>query len=211
MCYTLIVVWITQEGPMSEEDIDEKRRAFLIKASAAMGAVGVMATAVPFVASMLPSEDVKEAGAPVKVDISKLKPGEQLTVMWRNKPIWIVRRTPEALLSLQTDTQQLRDPNSDIEQQPDYARNRYRSIKPEILVLVGICTHLGCIPTYRPDENSVQANWPGGFYCSCHGSKFDLAGRVFKGVPAPINLEVPSYSFIDDNTLIIGVDYPKKA
>lgn len=195
---------------VEDEDIDEKRRAFLIKASAAMGAVGVMATAVPFVASMMPSEEVQEAGAPIKVDISKLKPGEQLTIMWRNKPIWIVRRTPEALASLERDTELLRDPNSEIDQQPAYAKNLFRSIKPDILVLVGICTHLGCIPTYRPDQNSIQVGWPGGFYCSCHGSKFDLAGRVFKGVPAPINLEVPSYSYIDNNTLLIGVDNSKK-
>lgn len=196
---------------MEEEDIDEKRRAFLIKASATVGAVGVIATAVPFVASMLPSEDVLEAGAPVKISIGELKPGQQLTIMWRSKPIWIIRRTPEEVQSLALDEGLLRDPNSDVDQQPPYARNRYRSIKPEILVLVGICTHLGCIPTYRPDPNSVQRGWPGGFYCSCHGSKFDMAGRVFKGVPAPINLEVPSYSFIDDNTLLVGVDYPKKA
>lgn len=196
---------------MATDEIDQKRRDFLVKASATMGAVGVIATAVPFVASMLPSEDVVTAGAPIKVDISKLKPGEQLTVMWRGKPIWIVHRTKEALESLNTDESQLRDPNSSIDQQPAYARNKFRSIKPEILVLVGICTHLGCIPTYRPDQGSIQPKWPGGFYCSCHGSKFDMAGRVFKGVPAPINLEVPSYSFIDDKTLLIGVDHPQKA
>ncbi len=194
-----------------EENVDEKRRDFLIKATATVGAVGVMATAVPFVASMLPSEEVKVAGAPMKVDISNLKPGQQLTIMWRSKPIWIIRRTPEDLLSLQQDEILLRDPASEIDQQPPYARNRYRSIKPDILVLVGVCTHLGCIPTYRPDKNSLQVGWPGGFYCSCHGSKFDLSGRVFKGVPAPINLEVPSYSFIDDNTLLIGTDSPEKA
>lgn len=198
-----------QVGP--SEEIDKKRRDFLIKATCTMGAVGVMATAVPFVASMLPSEEVKESGAPLKVDISKLKPGDQLTVMWRGRPIWIVHRTPEALASLARDENLLRDPSSKEDQQPSYARNQYRSIKPEILVLVGVCTHLGCIPTYRPDIASLEPSWPGGFFCSCHGSKFDLAGRVFKGVPAPINLEVPSYSYIDDNTLLIGVDYPQKA
>lgn len=192
------------------DEIDEKRRDFLIKASTTMGAVGVLAAAVPFVASMLPSEDVSEAGAPIKVDISQLKPGAQLTVMWRGKPIWIIHRTPEAIQSLSVDENLLRDPQSTVEQQPDYAKNRFRSIKPEILVLVGICTHLGCIPTYRPDRATVEPDWPGGFYCSCHGSKFDLAGRVFKGVPAPINLEVPSYTFVNDTTLLIGVD-PKKA
>jgi ubiquinol-cytochrome c reductase iron-sulfur subunit len=193
------------------DDIDQKRREFLIKATATMGAVGVIATAVPFVASMLPSEDVSEAGAPLKVDISQLKPGAQLTVMWRGKPIWIIHRTQQAIASLDKDENLLRDPTSNVEQQPAYARNRYRSIKPEILVLVGICTHLGCIPTYRPDPASIEADWPGGFFCSCHGSKFDLAGRVFKGVPAPINLEVPSYTFMNNSTLLIGVDYPKKA
>jgi len=193
------------------DEIDEKRRAFLVKATTAVGAVGVLATAVPFVASMLPSEDVAEAAAPIKVDISHLKPGEQLTIMWRGRPIWIIHRTPEALASLKKDLTLLRDPNSQVDQQPPYAKNLYRSIKPEILVLVGVCTHLGCIPTYRPDEGSVSPQWPGGFLCSCHGSKFDLAGRVFKGVPAPINLEVPSYTYINDTTLLIGVDYPKKA
>ncbi|MBA2655234.1 MAG: ubiquinol-cytochrome c reductase iron-sulfur subunit [Gammaproteobacteria bacterium] len=191
------------------DEVDEKRRDFLIKATTAMGAVGVLAAAVPFVASMLPSEDVSEAGAPIKVDISKLKPGEQLTVMWRGRPIWIIHRTPEALESLQDDEDLLRDPSSEVEQQPTYARNRFRSIKPEILVLVGICTHLGCIPTYRPDPKSLEPQWPGGFFCSCHGSKFDMAGRVFKGVPAPINLEVPSYSYVDDKTLLVGVDHEK--
>lgn len=194
-----------------EDDVDKKRREFLIKSTAALGAVGVIATAVPFVASMLPGEDVEQAAAPVKVDISKLVAGQQLTVMWRGRPIWVIRRTPEALASLNTDESLLRDPNSEIDQQPHYAKNRFRSIKPDILVLVALCTHLGCIPTYRPDVGSIQVDWPGGFYCSCHGSKFDMAGRVFKGVPAPINLEVPSYTFIDDATLLIGVDYPAKA
>lgn len=194
---------------MDSEDIDQKRRAFLVRASAAMGAVGVLATAVPFISSMLPSKDVEEAAAPITVDISKLKPGEQLTVPWRGRPIWIVRRTQEELDSLAKDEELLRDPSSSVEQQPIYAKNRYRSIKPEYLVLVGICTHLGCIPTYRPEPASVEPKWPGGFFCTCHGSKFDMAGRVFKGVPAPINLEVPSYTFLNDTTILIGVDYPR--
>lgn len=195
---------------MDSDEVDKKRRAFLIKASATMGAVGIVATAIPFVTSMLPSADVEEAAAPIKVDISKLKPGDQLTVPWRGKPIWIVRRTPQALSSLSQDISLLRDPDSTVDQQPPYAKNDYRSIKPEILVLVGICTHLGCIPTYRPEPRSVEPDWPGGFFCTCHGSKYDMAGRVFKGVPAPINLEVPSYTFINDNEILIGVDYPKK-
>ncbi len=193
------------------DEIDKKRREFLIRASTAMGAVGVLAAAVPFAASMLPSEDITEAAAPLKVDLSQLKPGEQLTVMWRGRPIWIIYRTKEALSSLVRDENLLRDPQSEEEQQPAYAKNRFRSIKPEYLVLVGICTHLGCIPTYRPDPGSISPNWPGGFFCSCHGSKFDMAGRVFKGVPAPINLEVPSYSFLNDTTLLIGVNPPNKA
>ena len=193
------------------DEVDQKRREFLIKASTAMGTVGVLATAIPFVESMLPAEDVTSAGAPIKVDISQLKPGEQLTVMWRGRPIWIIYRTQEALASLSKDEALLRDPESTEDQQPPYARNRFRSIKPEFLVLVGICTHLGCIPTYRPDPGSISQNWPGGFFCSCHGSKFDMAGRVFKGVPAPINLEVPHYSFMNDATLLIGVDPTNKA
>jgi ubiquinol-cytochrome c reductase iron-sulfur subunit len=196
---------------MVTDEIDKERRVFLLKAASTLSAVGVLATAVPFVASMWPSEDISEAAAPMKIDISKLALGQQLTVMWRGKPIWIIRRTQQALESLFQDESMLRDPTSSVPQQPPYAKNRFRSIKPEILVLVGICTHLGCIPTYRPDPGSIQPQWPGGFFCSCHGSKFDMAGRVFKGVPAPINLEVPSYTFLNDTTLFIGVDYPKKA
>jgi ubiquinol-cytochrome c reductase iron-sulfur subunit len=193
------------------DEIDEKRREFLIKAATALGAVGVVAAAIPFVESMLPSEIAAEAAAPVKVDISKLALGQQLTVMWRGKPIWVIHRSPEEIASLSKDESLLRDPDSKVDQQPPYAKNRYRSIRPEILVLVGICTHLGCIPNYRPEPGSVSSRWPGGFLCPCHGSKFDLAGRVFKAVPAPINLLVPSYTYINDQTVLIGVDYPKKS
>jgi ubiquinol-cytochrome c reductase iron-sulfur subunit len=191
------------------DEIDQKRREFLIKATTTLGAVGILAAAVPFVASMLPSEDVSEAAAPIKIDISQLQLGQQLTVMWRGKPIWVIHRSPEEIASLAIDEGMLRDPQSHVDQQPPYAKNRYRSIRPEILVLVGICTHLGCIPTYRPEPRSVDPTWPGGFLCSCHGSKFDLAGRVFKGVPAPINLEVPAYTYIDQHTILVGVDYPR--
>jgi len=193
---------------MDQGDVDQKRRRFLVRATSAASAVGVVAVAVPFVSSMLPSADVRAEAAPVVVDISKLDPGQQLTVQWRGKPVWVIRRTPEALKSLEKDENELRDPRSLVEQQPAYARNRFRSIKPEYLVLVGVCTHLGCAPTYRPEPGTVSSDWPGGFYCSCHGSKFDLAGRVFKGVPAPINLEVPQYAFINDHEIIIGVDEP---
>jgi len=189
---------------MSTDDVDHKRRDFIRRATVAAGAVGVAAAAVPFVVSMMPSAEAEAAGGPVKVDISHMKPGDQLTVEWRGRPVWIIHRTEAAMASLKAVTDQLRDPNSKVDQQPKYARNEYRSIKPKFLVLIGICTHLGCVPTYRPDKGGVDAKWPGGFYCSCHGSKFDMAGRVFKGVPAPINLEVPEYTFLDDNTVLIG-------
>lgn len=180
---------------MTVEEVDLKRRHFLVKTTATMGAVGVAAASLPFAMSMLPTADVEAAGAPIKVNIAGLVPGDQLTVLWRGKPIWIVRRTEAMLKKLLEEQGRLRDPGSRVKQQPDYTKNQYRSIKPEIMVLVGICTHLGCSPTYRPDVGSLTANWPGGFFCSCHGSKFDLAGRVYRGMPAPINLEVPPYTF----------------
>ena len=196
---------------MSTTKVDEKKRDFLINTAATMGAVGAAAVAVPFVKSMLPSADAEAAAAPVRVDISQIKPGEQKIILWRGKPVWVVRRTKEELDSLSKDENMLRDPDSKVDQQPKYAQNRYRSIKPEYLVLIGVCTHLGCSPTYKPEPGSVDKEWPGGFYCSCHGSRFDMAGRVFKGVPAPINLEVPHYAFINDHEIIIGVDVPTQA
>ncbi len=189
-----------------DQEIDEGRRKFLLGSTVAVGAIGVATAAVPFVGALLPSEAAKAAGAPVKVDISELKPGEQKTVIWRGKPIWIVRRNKEMLHSLGEDAELLRDPKSEEEQQPKYAQNEYRSRRPDILVLVGLCTHLGCVPSYRPEKGAVTTQWPGGFYCTCHGSKFDLAGRVFKGVPAPINMEVPPYKFLSDNEILIGSD-----
>ena len=169
-----------------------------------MGVAGLAGAAIPFAASMLPSKAVEAAWAPAEVNISEMKPGEQKTIEWRGRPVWIIRRTQEMLNTLYRIEDELRDPDSDVKQQPVYARNRYRSIKPEFLVLVGICTHLGCAPTYRPDKGGVTDQWPGGFFCSCHGSKFDLAGRVYKGVPAPINLEVPPYTFVNDDVILIG-------
>jgi ubiquinol-cytochrome c reductase iron-sulfur subunit len=144
----------------------------------------------------------------VEVDISKLEPGARLTVEWRGKPVWVVRRTPEMLSKLTGLGSELRDPNSDQDQQPTYAKNTYRSIKPEILVLVGICTHLGCSPTYRPEPGAsdLGSNWPGGFFCPCHGSRFDMAGRVFAGVPAPLNMAVPPYRFVGETRVVIGDD-----
>ena len=187
-------------------EADEKKRQFLVGVSALVAGVGVVGAAVPLVHSLSPSRSTLAAGAPVRVDVSKMNIGEQKTVMWRGKPIWIVRRAQEQVERLLGLSQLLRDPDSKVEQQPTYAANDYRSVRPEFLVLVGVCTHLGCAPTYRPEPGSVESEWPGGFYCSCHGSKFDLAGRVFKGVPAPINLEVPPYHFADQHMLVIGED-----
>lgn len=194
---------------MSGDGVDIGRRRFLTGATTVVGAVGTVFAAVPFVVSFQPSERAKAIGAPVEEDISKLEPGQKTTVKWRGKPVWIVRRTPEMLASLETVEDRLRDPKSEVKsQQPPYAQNEYRSIKPETLVLVGICTHLGCSPTYRPEvaPDDLGPQWKGGFFCPCHGSRFDLAGRVYAGVPAPTNLEVPPYKFLSDSRIIIGVD-----
>lgn len=192
---------------LDEEDaVDESRRKFLLTSTGVLGGVGAMCALTPFVSSWFPSAKAQAAGAPVEVDLSKLEPGQQATVEWRGKPVWIIRRTKSMLKELGSHNKQLRDPNSVVDQQPDYAKNKYRSIKPEYLILVGVCTHLGCIPKYKPYEQEMGPNWPGGFYCPCHGSSFDLAGRVFKNVPAPINLEVPPYRFLNDHTVIIGED-----
>ncbi len=189
-----------------EQKINKGRRKFLSVATGAMGGVGVAAATVPFLASWAPSAEAQAAGAPVEVDVSKLKKGAMMVVEWRGKPVWIVRRGDEALASLDKSREQLRDPNSDVEQQPGYAKNDHRSIKPEYLVLVGICTHLGCSPSYRPKMGSVDSEWPGGFYCPCHGSKFDLSGRVYSGVPAPVNMEVPPHYFRQEHVILIGED-----
>jgi ubiquinol-cytochrome c reductase iron-sulfur subunit len=191
---------------MSNESIDNDRRKFLISATSAMTGLGVAFTATPFVSAWWPTARAQAAGAPVECDISKLEIGQQLTVPWRGKPVWVIRRSKQSLENLENSTLSLRDPDSKAEQQPQYAQNLYRSIKPEYLVLVGICTHLGCSPKYHPKIGEMSADWPGGFYCPCHGSKFDLAGRVFTGVPAPLNLPVPPHHFIDDKHIQIGVD-----
>lgn len=191
-----------------EENIgfrEVRRRKILLAATAGLGGAGVVATLVPFVESMGPSEAARAAGAPVQVDISRLQPGKLITVEWRGKPIWILHRTSDMLNTLVKDEPELVDPNSTQPQQPPYARNRTRSIKPEYFVAVGICTHLGCIPSYRMPE------WPDGFYCPCHGSRFDFAGRVFKNVPAPRNLEIPQYMYLSDTRLLIGEDRPRRA
>ncbi len=193
---------------MTEDHVDNKRRRLLSIATTGVGMAGVVGIAVPFAGSLSPSEKAKAAGAPVEVDISKLEPGQQLTVEWRGKPVWVIKRTPEVLDLLPSVEDRLVDPNSDAAQQPEYAQNEFRSIKEEILVLVGICTHLGCSPKYQPEIGAVSFDddWKGGFLCACHGSKFDLAGRVYSGVPAPTNLVVPPHQYLSDDVLLIGDD-----
>ncbi len=198
---------LDQTQPNEQAAIDLEKRNFLI-ATSAVGAVGAVAVAVPFVKSMTPSERAKAAGAPVEVDISKVKPGEMMTAEWRGKPVWIINRTEEMLADLAKNDEQLTDPGCDeTSQQPGYCKNANRSIKPNIAVIVGICTHLGCSPSEKMQKGGDMGGaWDGGFFCPCHGSKFDLAGRVFKGSPAPTNLVVPPHKYLSDNTLLIGVD-----
>ncbi len=200
---------------MSDSPLDTSKRTWLI-ASGCAGAAGAAFTAVPFVSSFQPSERAKAAGAPVEVDISSLKPGEKVTVEWRGKPVWILRRTPEMLASLDKTEPFLADPNSERKAfpTPEYAHNKYRSIKPEVFVAVGICSHLGCSPSDRLQpgaQPSLPDDWQGGFLCPCHGSTFDVAGRVFKNKPAPDNLEVPPYMYVSDTRLLIGEDKNTKA
>jgi ubiquinol-cytochrome c reductase iron-sulfur subunit len=190
-----------------EKQVNKSRRNLVIATCAAGGAAGV-AAAVPFAASWLPSERARAGGAPVVADISTLEPGQMMTVEWRSKPVWIIRRTKEMLEGLGQVDAKVSDPNSDVPMQPEYAKNEFRSIKPEVLVVVGICTHLGCSPQSKPAEDKAEmgADWAGGFLCPCHGSKFDLAGRVYKGAPAPVNLEVPKYTYLSDTRILIGDD-----
>ena len=192
--------------------IDASKRTWLIASSCA-GAVGGIAVAVPFVSSFQPSEKAKAAGAAVEADISALKPGEKMTVEWRGKPVWIINRTVEMTADLGKHDAQLTDPSCEVtSQQPSYCKNADRSIKPDLAVIVGICTHLGCSPSAKlQPKGDMGDTWSGGFFCPCHGSKFDLAGRVFKGSPAPINLVVPPHKYLTDNTLLIGVDTEEKA
>lgn len=195
---------------MSEEQkkMDGSRRTLLLATSAAGGAA-VAATAVPFVASFAPSDRARAAGAPVKAEIGEIGPGELKVFEWRGKPVWVLRRTPEMLESLKKSDEMVSDPDSDKSVQPDYAKNQHRSIKPEYLVAVGICTHLGCSPSEKfkaGAESGMGDDWPGGFLCPCHGSRFDLAGRVFKSQPAPTNLDIPPHHYISDTTLLIGED-----
>ena len=196
---------------MADKELDQGKRQFLIAATGVAGGVAGAAAAVPFVASMLPSERAKAAGAPVEADISKLAPGEKITIEWRGQPVWIVRRTPEMLESIKASEDKVADPGSARkpgELTPAYARNEYRSIKPDVLVVVGICSHLGCSPQdkFKSGAEAFESNWKGGFYCPCHGSLFDLAGRVYKNKPAPDNLRVPPYKFLSDTRILIGED-----
>ncbi len=193
---------------MSQDGVNVGRRRFLIGTTAAVGAAGAVGVATPFVKSWNPSAKAKAAGAPVELNIAKLEEGQQIIAEWRGKPVFVVRRTKDMLENIRKGDKRVVDPASDSSSQPEYAKNEYRSRKPEVLVLIGICTHLGCSPKYTPEVKPMdfEADWKGGYYCPCHGSKFDLAGRVYKGVPAPINLEVPPYTYMSDDVMVIGVD-----
>ncbi len=192
-------------------ETDTGRRRFLVAATTLVGGVGLAAVAVPFISAMNPSARARSAGAPVNADFSKLEPGQQITVEWRGKPVWILRRTPEMLEDMRSAAfrEWLRDPDSAVEtQQPGYAQNEFRSIEEEYLVVIAICTHLGCVPSFRPDRAPADlgVDWLGGYYCPCHGSKFDFSGRVYKAVPAPTNLVIPPYRFLSETEVRIGED-----
>lgn len=193
---------------MTSDNVNASRRRFLIGATSAIGGAGAVGIAVPFVASWAPSAKAKAAGAPVKYNLGKVEPGAMVTVEWRGKPVYILRRTPEILETVTKSEGFVSDPTSERPQQPDYAKNEFRAIKDEYLIVLGVCTHLGCAPKHKPEPGSVDfdGGWIGGFFCPCHGSKFDLAGRVYKGVPAPANLVVPPHQYLSDTVVIIGED-----
>jgi ubiquinol-cytochrome c reductase iron-sulfur subunit len=197
---------------MNEQEKPDTMRRRLVLATSLVGGAATVGAAVPFVTSMWPSERAKAAGAPVEADLATIAPGELRVFEWRGKPVWVVRRTQEMLEALKAVTPQLSDPQSKASAQPGYAKNEYRSLKPDVMVMEGVCTHLGCSPQLKTAEakGEMGGDWRGGFYCPCHGSKFDYAGRVFRGAPAPANLEVPPYTFISDGTLVIGEDAEKK-
>ncbi len=199
---------LTGEVAMGNDGVNTGRRRFLVAATSVVGAAGAVGAAVPFVGSWFPSAKARAAGAPVKVNISKIEPGQQMIAEWRGQPVLIVRRTPEILSSLGQLTGQLSDPESKDSTQPGYVDPVVRSIRPEILLLVGICTHLGCSPTFRPEvaPADLGKDWVGGYFCPCHGSRYDLAGRVYKAQPAPLNLPVPPHSYESDSIIVIGVD-----
>ena len=190
-------------------EIDKSRRKLLTATMGVIGGIGAVATVVPFIKAMLPSERTKVAGSSVTADLGKLEMEKQVTLKWRGKPIWILRRTPQMLENLDRNDSQLRDPLSKVEsQQPSYVQNPARFINPEFFVCIGLCTHLGCVPNFRPDihPSDLGDNWLGGYFCPCHGSRFDLAGRVYKGVPAPANLVIPPHRYINNNSITIGED-----
>lgn len=196
---------------MSADEMDSGRRRFLTITTSVIGGIGAAFVAFPFVASWAPSVRARALGAPVEVDISKIQPGQKITVPWRGQPVFVVNRTAEELKTLNLVTSFLRDPDSKESVQPKFADNIYRSEKPEIFVVIGICTHLGCVPLYKPEVKSVDAAWEGGFFCPCHGSKYDMAGRVYKGVPAPLNLAIPPYKFLSESKILIGEQSEGKA
>jgi len=193
---------------MSDQQKVDKSRRNLVVATTVAGGAASLGAAMPFVASMMPSERAKAAGAPIEVDIASIAPGEIRVFEWRGKPVWVIRRTQEMLDSLKKAASNLTDPASKASTQPEYAQNDYRSRKPEVMVVEGVCTHLGCSPQMKAADATAEmgADWVGGFYCPCHGSKFDMAGRVYRGAPAPTNLPVPPYAFLSDTTLLIGDD-----
>ncbi len=197
---------------MAEQDKMDKTRRNLVIATSVAGGAASLGAALPFVASMIPSERARAAGAPVEVDLSRIAPGEVAVIEWRGKPVWVIRRTKEMLASLKASEARLSDPGSKASEQPKYAENEFRSEKPELMVMEGVCTHLGCSPQLRSAEMKAEmgTEWQGGFYCPCHGSKFDYAGRVFRGAPAPVNLKVPPYTFVSESKLVIGEDKETK-
>jgi len=192
----------------TEADVDSGKRRFLLGATSVVGGIGVVAAATPFVMSLFPSERAKAAGAPVEIDIAKIEPGQKIDIEWRGKVVWLINRTKAMVESLPKQDARLADPNSNVPQQPPYCKNEHRSIKDAMFVAVGICTHLGCSPTYRPElaPADLGADWLGGFFCPCHQSKFDLAGRVFRGVPAPTNLVIPPHKYLSDTKILVGDD-----
>ncbi len=193
---------------MSQHDVDLSKRRFLTAAASVVGGAGAVMAAIPFVQYMTPSDRARAAGAPVEADISKLEVGQLIRVKWRGQPVWFVRRTDEMLKNIESLSSVVADPDSAVEdQQPAYAKNKYRSIKPELLVAIGICTHLGCSPTFKPEVGGdLGPDWKGGFFCPCHGSLFDLAGRVYAGVPAPTNLKIPPHRYLSDTVILVGED-----
>jgi ubiquinol-cytochrome c reductase iron-sulfur subunit len=197
-----------QSGSDEIPEVDTDRRKFLTVATAATGAVGAAIALTPFLASWKPSERARALGAPTEIDLSKIEPGQMITTTWRKQQIYVVRRTPEMVAALAKHDPDLKDPKSEQSEQPAYAKNENRAMRDDVLVLIGICTHLGCLPKQRfaASDAELGADWPGGFFCVCHGSKFDLAGRVFNGSPASVNLKIPPHSYNGDNTLIVGVD-----